>query len=272
MAVYVFNNYGFSCHECSDGISYPNKFMFNLLKQLKIDFKTEYSPYYLSGKRSDFYIPTMHLIIEMDGKLGHKDGMMHSKSKITLEESIKTDEWKTKQHLSNNIRTIRINAFESSLQYIKNNILNSDLNTIFDLSHINWEKIDEYCTKTLIKEVCEYWKTHNDINNEKLTTNDLAIVFNTSSGTIARYLCKGRKHKWCNYDPNKEIKKCLEKGRQGKQVEIFKEGKSLGVFKNCHELERKSEELFGIYLNYSNICAVCRGKRKSHKGFTFKYI
>jgi len=33
---------GFSCPRCGDGISYPNKFAFNLLEQLNIDFVPEY--------------------------------------------------------------------------------------------------------------------------------------------------------------------------------------------------------------------------------------
>ncbi|NGU31094.1 hypothetical protein G6Z34_13465 [Clostridium perfringens] len=55
-------------------------------------------------------------------------------------------------------------------------------------------------------------------------------------------------------------------------VEIFKDNKSLGVFESCSELERQSEKLFGVKLFQSNIGHVCLGRRKSHKGFTFKYV
>ena len=37
-------NHGLSCNKCSDGFSYPNKFMSNLLEKLKIKYITEYSP------------------------------------------------------------------------------------------------------------------------------------------------------------------------------------------------------------------------------------
>lgn len=58
----------------------------------------------------------------------------------------------------------------------------------------------------------------------------------------------------------------------GKQVEIFKYGIPLGVFESCAELERQSEELFGVKLWQGNISSVCMGNRKQHKGFTFKYL
>lgn len=59
------------CRRCSDGISYPEKYMYSLLKQLNLDFKTEYSPNWIKPKRYNFYIPSNELIIEMDEMLGH---------------------------------------------------------------------------------------------------------------------------------------------------------------------------------------------------------
>ena len=56
---------------CGDSISYPNKFMFNILSQLNIDCEREFSPTWIYPKRYDFYIPEKNLIIEMDGGLGH---------------------------------------------------------------------------------------------------------------------------------------------------------------------------------------------------------
>src|ERR1035437_4433913 len=42
-APHKINRYGLSCNRCSDGISYPEKFMSSLLFQLGIDFETEKS-------------------------------------------------------------------------------------------------------------------------------------------------------------------------------------------------------------------------------------
>ena len=59
---------------------------------------------------------------------------------------------------------------------------------------------------------------------------------------------------------------------KGKKIEIFKDGISLGIFENSQVLAKQSEELFGIKLNPSHIRNVCLGRRKSHKGFTFKEV
>ena len=45
---------GFSCNKCSDGFSYPNKFMFNVLEQLNEEFVSECSPIWVEGKFYDF--------------------------------------------------------------------------------------------------------------------------------------------------------------------------------------------------------------------------
>ena len=91
--------------------------------------------------------------------------------------------------------------------------------------------------------------------------------------TIRRYLIKGSKLKWCSYDPKDEIFKSSSKNGKAscKQVEIFKDGISLGVFKSIIELSIQSECLFGIKLSTSKISLVCKGKRSHHKGFTFSF-
>ena len=111
---------------------------------------------------------------------------------------------------------------------------------------------------------------HNEINNENLNINIIADKFNVSSYTIVRYLKKGVELGWCNYDSKEEKSKYIE--RRSMLVEIFKDGVSLGVFKSTRELERQSEELFGVKLRCDAISRVCNGKLNQHKGFTFKYV
>ena len=41
---------------------------------------------------------------------------------------------------------------------------------------------------------------------------------------------------------------------------------------SVEELVRRVFAETGIKLNFRNISAVCRGKQKHHKGYTFKYI
>ena len=93
--------------------------------------------------------------------------------------------------------------------------------------------------------------------------------------TVISYLKKGSKiWDWCSYNPKEEIRKngCNCSSNNCKQVEIFKDEISSGVFPSCIELDRKSIQMFGVKLNSHNISAVCTDKRKHHRGFTFKYI
>ena len=64
---------GLSCPNCSDNISFPNKFMREILLSLNVDFEPEYSPIWIKPKRYDFYFEhnNKKYIIEMDGGLGH---------------------------------------------------------------------------------------------------------------------------------------------------------------------------------------------------------
>lgn len=266
--IYTYKSIG--CN-CGDGFSYPEKFMYNILNQLGVEFITEYSPKYLKGKRSDFYIPSFKLVIETDGKLGHRGGVVHYKADKTIEGLIKIDDWKDNQHLLHGVETIRINCFNSNIEYIKNNIRNSKLSNYFNLDKINWLLSDEYAWKSNLKyKVCEYWNN----KKESDTVKDLCNIFKLGKTTVRRYLSYGSKLKLCEYNPKKEsIKGSIKRGKlNSKNVELFKDGLSLGIFDSTIDLERKSEELFGVKLYNSSISKVCNGIKKTYKGFNFKYI
>ena len=53
--------------------------------------------------------------------------------------------------------------------------------------------------KSLIKEICDYWYTHNNLNNEKLRVKDVAQIFKKDRHTISCYLKMGTKLNWCVY-------------------------------------------------------------------------
>lgn len=266
---------------CGDGFSYPEKFMNSMLKQLDVEFETQYCPDYLIPKegkryrkRSDFYIPSLKLVIEIDGRLGHDGGITHSKSNKTLEECITVDKWKDEQHILNGINVIRINCFVSDMDYIKSSILNSELIKYFNMKHIEWLECDKFALKNIVKEVCVAW------NNKKPeeTTINIGNMFGMSGNTVNKYLKSGLEHKWCDYDSQKELKKARKKAVETsvrlseKMVEIFKDGVSLGLFRSATELERQSEIIFGLKLLQGNISAVCRGEKPLYKGYIFKYV
>ena len=164
----------------------------------------------------------------------------------------------------------------SELEQIKNSILNSNLYNLLNLNNIDWIKCEKFASNyELIKNVCYYWKLHNEINNEGLTTEYVSKIFNISRSFTINCLNKGSKYfGLCNYNGKEEMKKqgSINGKSTSKPVEIFKDDKSLGIFPSCTELSNKSESLFGIKLSTSCISSVCNGKQKQYKGFTFKYI
>ena len=264
---------------CSDKKSYPEKFMTSVLDQLGVEYQTQYQPEYLnrleedgewSQKKSDFYLPEYGLIIETDGKLNHEGGKLHSKSKKPLEYYVEVDNWKDEQHLLHGLETTRIDCFKSDMKYIKNNILNSELNKIFDLSKIDWLKCEEFALCNLVKSVCDYW------NNDKKdweTTADLGKIFKISRDSIVDYLKKGTELGWCNYSGKEEQEKGRRKSTNGKVVAMYDlEGNFIMKESSTCKLKERCLKELNIDLKTSAISDVCLGKRKTHKGYIFKYI
>lgn len=274
LAIYSLYNDGFSCDACGDGISYPNKFMYNLLAQLNLDFVTEYAPSWAiddgrSQRRYDFYIPSKNLIIEMDGGLGHGKGM-HNSANVSIEESVLIDQWKNHQANNHNLEVIRVDCdykSKSRFEYIKQNTIASIGHLIGDAC-IDWMCIESCCVKSLIKEICEQWDT-----GLYDRVSDLSLKFKISGNTIRKYLKVGTKHGWCNYDPVKEVSKngTVNGIKSSKPVLVFKDGVFVGEFNSCTELVNKSFEFYGVHFTAGRISSVCTGKCKTHKGYVVKF-
>lgn len=267
-------NQGLACKKCSDGISYPNKFMYNVLKQIGITFEAEYPPEWAidengSQRRYDFYIPSKNLIIEMDGGLGH-GVRVHSKSTVTLEKTIEFDDIKDELATKHGLKIIRVDCFKSDLEYIRNNILNSELISMFDFKNIDWNSVNSNSSKSIVKDVCLLWDS-----GKYVTTEELSKFIGISKQTVIRYLKRGVEIGWCKYNPKDEILKAqniASKSRKKKVAMFTKNGDIIGVFSSPTDLAKISENEFGVELLWSKISAVCLGRRKSHKGFTFKYV
>ncbi|KQC91216.1 hypothetical protein AM596_15840 [Clostridium perfringens CP4] len=259
------------CCICSDNLSYPEKFIINILNQLNADYLIQYSPKWIKPKRYDFYLKEGEYIIESHGRQHYEKNIFKYCGGRSLEEERENDRYKKETALNNGIKHyIELDCRESSLEYIKNSVLNSELSQLFDLSKIDWKQCAEFANKNIVKEVCEYWNNR----KEDETTKNLAEIFKLSRSTITRYLKRGTKLDWCNYDEKEEKAKTNRKNSQlcCKKVEIFKDNQSLGVFKSCADLSKLSEKIFNVKLSEEGISSACRGKRTEYKGFIFKYI
>lgn len=262
----IYSHKSISC-SCGDGVSYPEKLTYSLLKQINIPFVTQYK---INNKYFDFYVPSLNCIVESHGEQHYKqaNGVF---SRPLLQEQ-ENDKFKKELALNNGIECyVELDCSKSELEYIKNSILNSKLNGLFDLSNIDWLKCEEYALGNLIKEVCDYWNN----KQESETTTDVGIIYNMCGVSISNYLKKGTKLGWCNYDADDEKIKTIHRNAKkshGKKVKVFKNNVSFGIFNSCHELSRISEEMLGIKLSVNSISQSCLGKRKNRNGYTFKYV
>lgn len=202
---------GLSCPRCSDGVSYPNKFIFSMLQQLLSNkFENEKVFNWATDKRYDFYfeINNNEYIIEAHGRQHYQDSGFKNCGGRTLEEEQLNDKSKKELAIKNKINEenyIVIDCRESNLEWIKNNILNSKLVDIFDLSNIDWSKCNKYACNSLVKQACDLW------NRGIHSTKEIGGIMKLNKNTICSYLKRGTKSRLCDYNPVEVMEKVYKK-------------------------------------------------------------
>lgn len=220
---------GFNCPVCSDGISYPEKFIGNLLKTLKVDFETQ--KYLSKNYRYDFYIPSLNMIIETHGIQHYK--AQRPKHWKTYDEEHENDinKWLLAQlKLGKNMTYVVLDCRYSNMEWIKNTILTSILTKFFNFNTINWRKIHIDSESSLVMEVIEYY------NNTNKKLKEIAKVFNISDVSVGRYLKKGYLLGLCNYTPTPNSEKY-----KGKKIVLIKNGVVEKVFQGVKECAEQLE-------------------------------
>ncbi len=254
---------GLCCQKCSDGISYPNKFVRSFLRQLPIDnINYEYSSDWAKPYKYDDYFEYngRKYLVEADGKQHYRDCVFFDK---TLEERQQIDNEKTNLAIKNGFILIRINCSESTMEYMKNSICNSMFNDIFDLQNIDWDLCDETSHKNIIKEVSFAYEN---------ITKDMAKLremFSLAQTTICSYLKTGYKCGWCSYTV-----------KQSNRVSRFKNMRPFVIIDNDKNAVRYFNGtnadlsiLSGLFHNeFLNKCIknACR-THKLYKGINFRY-
>lgn len=189
---------GLSC-PCKDSWSYPNKFIYALLEQLNLDFTPEKVFDWSKDKKYDEYVAYngKSIIIEMQGKQHYNKPFREDNRHRSVSEEKANDELKHSMALVNGINYyFAIDCQKSEMDYIKGSIISSGLLDILCISitDIDWDKCDKFATSNFTKQVCEYYESH------KLSVAEVAKHYKLSRKTIQRYLNKGNKFGWCNYD------------------------------------------------------------------------
>ena len=243
---------GFGCECSSDRISYPEKFIMYFLKSNNIDFiyqLTKANVIWANKYKYDFYLTKYNMIIEVNGGQHYTN----SNFKTTVEKQRKIDLIKREIALNNSIeKYIELDCSHSNVEFIKNSILKSNLFDILqiDINKVDWNQCDRFAQSNLVKEVCNYYK---DVDKN---TSNISNNFNLHLSTICRYLKKGERFGWCDYNSNV------------RKVEVFdKNGISMGIYNSAEYIVNNTD------YGYNSHCIrnVCRGKYKTHNGYIFRY-
>ena len=254
-------NHGFYCDICSDTTSYPEKFVMGLLNQLKVQYIHDKPISWSKGKRYDFYISSLSLIIETHGDQHYSDRRSKNGYKRfrSFEEEKFNDGYKRMLAFDNDIKYyIELDCRKSDFDYIKQSILDSELINIFDLSNIDWKSCDSY-DGNVFNSVLELW------NNGYDTALSIGKELGIKGDIVGRYLKSAKLLGLCDYDPVLESKvKTPEKLKKilSKKV-ICLETKI--VYDSTMDIQRKLG-----YLSPA-ISACCRGKTHTSYGYHWMF-
>lgn len=193
------NRNGFFCINCSDGKSYPEKFMYYYLQELNVCFDWEKSFSWSNGKRYDFYIENSNTIIEMHGSQHYDLGIgFESIGGRNLKEEVQNDKHKRSLAQANGVKNyIEINAATSDLEYLKESIIKSNLPWSVCCEKVDWLKIAKNAEKSIVKEAWDLWKKDNSINQ-------ISEELKMTTATIRNYLRRGDKLGVVQYPKEKE--------------------------------------------------------------------
>lgn len=259
---------GLACDKCSDGISYPEKMISNILEQLGIKYKRQLNKKdfdWCENYRYDFYLPDYNMIIETHGMQHY---ILRKNSKFgTLEEIQKNDIEKEKTAKINNISYyVILDCRYSTIDYIMNSISKSILNDMLDLSKIDFIKLNKYLNKSLMVEVCLAYKNQ----YPDVSTLTLESEFGVDRATITRYLKDGNKIGLCNYNSVEFGAK--ERGNKSSNPIKVVSSKNTYYFRSIKLLGQKYKEVFGKNMTQKCVFAVLKGIKESYDNMKFEKI
>ena len=250
------SRYGFHCNSCTDGVSFGEKIITSLLNQLNIDFIHEASFEWSDRKRYDFYIESISTIIEIHGIQHYEESKTFRRS---LQEEQENDLYKYNIAMFNGIKNyIVIDCRYSDFDYIRKSILDSDLNDLFDLRDINWDKCNDATLSSNLIIACDMYNDGADINT-------IAINLNMHTSSVRSYLKRGTSLGMCSYDPENArrlsirnfINSRKRKIRCKNDMKVFNSIKEASLFYDVSE---------------SGISGVLSGKRGHIKNLVFEYL
>ena len=188
------NQYKLVCHQCSDNIKYPNKFISILLSYLGIEYFTEQTFDWSKNleddisktKFYDFYLPTYNIILEAHGEQHYKQSNINRKGSLAIEQE--NDRRKRELAKSNGYLYFEIDCSVSNPDFILSNLIKSGFFNVVnvDVKGININYLSEKAEKSF---VIECYK----LSEQGKSIDELMGIFHKSKTSIKNYISRGKK-------------------------------------------------------------------------------
>lgn len=259
---------GFSCPVCKDGVSYPNKFMRNLMLLLQPD-NLEFEKFLRYDGRKHlfdcyFEVDGHGYICEVDGGFHFRSNRFHHN--VTNQQEI--DKLKDKIVEEQGWTMIRIACPNSKKEEMVNGFLNSIMANLFDLSNIDWNDIESRSHNSIFKEVCDYINKYPEMSTRKV-----AEQFDITEQPVISYYHKGVELGWITEEAQMAYLKRTLYAIGYVPIVVYKvDGTLIGAFRCTPEFANKSESLGVKATTQILIRQVLEGKRESYNGLTFKFL
>ena len=192
--IYTLAYNGIECVKCGDGASFPSKFILSLIDQNKtLKYETEKTFSWSENRKYDFYIDELNMIIEVHGEQHYNRGFDTCKGR-TLQEEQENDRLKERLARENGIEYyIQLDCRDSSLEWIKKSILDSNLLNLLKIEQVDWSKCYSFACSSRVKEASDLW------NSGIHSSSKIGEIMHLHRKTINSYLKRGKELGWCDY-------------------------------------------------------------------------
>lgn len=244
--------YGIRC-VCQDGVSFPNKFVFNVMKQIGVKTNPEYSPNWAQARKYDIYLPEYQLIIENHGEQHYIERTRWRVAR-TLQEEQENDLLKYNLAISNGIvNYVVLDCRHSNIEWIKTSIMNSALPTIlcFTEDDIDWNEALLYATTSLVT-------TSAKLFNDGYHTVEIANMIGKHRSVICRWLGLAAQLGLCDYQAKREIA-----WRNAKKVRCVETDVVFDSIREAAQFIRQSS---------TSIVGCLKGKKYTAGGYHWEYM
>lgn len=255
------NTYINKCPMCSDAISYPEKFMTAVLRQISFPYEQQKMFDWAGGRRYDFYIAEMNMIIEVNGKQ-HYEGMFARNAAQMFNDDMDKQWLAHENHIKD---YIVLDCRYSTMEWMRNAVMSSLLPTLlfFDEDDIDWNTCHQEALGSVTHIICDAYR-------QGMSVKQMAITFDCSPTTIRTHLKKAASIGLCDYSSDKAQQQARKENGQRvlatrcKPVAQYDtNGNLITLFPSIQEAQRQT--------GLTNICAVLKGRRKTKGGYVWKY-